>query len=399
MVVLVIPRPGQMSRIRAALRRSVAVLLAGPRQCGKTTLARQLLPTDSPAYFDLENPVDVARLEEPVTALEPLRGLVVLDEVQRRPDLFPVLRVLADRPGIPARFLILGSASGALLRQTSESLAGRIERVELGGFALSEVPADTSAALWQRGGLPPAFTAASEADSVAWRENFIQTLLERDFPQWGVRIPATALRRFWTMLGHYHGRTWNAAVFARAMGVDSTTMRRYLDLFTDAHMVRQLAPHVANLGKRQVRAPKVYIRDSGVLHRLLGIDRENDLLGHPAVGPSWEGFVIEQLLSILRPDDAGFWATHQGAEIDLILQLSGERLGIEVKRADAPRMTRSVHTALAELRLDAVAIIYPGTKPYALEERVSVVPLGVLATTTDAAELASLLWPHSFAKD
>ena len=393
MVAPVIPRPAQMKRIRTALARSVAVLLTGPRQCGKTTLARQLLDADSPAYFDLENPVDAVRLEEPMTALEPLRGVVVLDEVQRRPDLFPVLRVLADRPGTPARFLILGSASGALLRQTSESLAGRIERVELNGFSLGEVPARAAAALWQRGGLPPSFTAASEADSIAWRENFIRTLLERDFPQWDVRVPATALRRFWTMLGHYHARTWNAAVFARAMGVDPTTVRRYLDLLTDAHMVRQLTPHVANLGKRQVRAPKVYVGDSGLLHRLLGIDSQNTLLSHPAVGPSWEGFVIEQLLAALRPDDAGFWATHQGAEIDLVLQLAGRRLGVEVKRADAPRMTRSIHTALVGLRLDAVAIVYPGTKPYALGERVRVVPLDTITTAADATDIAASLWP------
>ena len=388
-----IPRPGPMGRIRTALNRSVAVLLTGPRQCGKTTLARQVLSADAPAYFDLENPVDVVRLEEPMTALAPLCGLVVLDEVQRRPDLFPLLRVLADRPGTPARFLILGSASGELLRQTSESLAGRVERVELGGFTLGEVAADAVTPLWHRGGLPPSFTADSDTDSAAWRENFIQTLLERDFPQWGVRLSATALRRFWTMLGHYHGGIWNAAVFARALGVNPTTTRRYLDLLTDAYMVRQLTPHLVNLGKRQVRSPKVYVRDSGLLHRLLGIDNEFALLRHPAVGASWEGFVIEQLLALLRPDDAGFWATHQGAEIDLIVKFDGRRLGVEVKRADAPRMTRSIRMALAELHLDAVAVLYPGAKAYALDDRVRVVPLRDLAPVS-ATGVAATLWPE-----
>ncbi len=376
-----------------ALARSAAVLLAGPRQCGKTTLARQMLAPDAPSYFDLENPVDLLRLEEPMTALAPLRGLVVIDEVQRRPDLFPVLRVLADREDSPARFLILGSASGELLRQTSESLAGRVERVELGGFALTEVGADAASALWLRGGLPRSFTAVAEADSVAWRENFIQTLLERDFPQWGVRVSATALRRFWTMLGHYHGRTWNAAALARSLAVDPTTTRRYLDLLTDAYMVRQLTPHLANVGKRQVRAPKVFIRDSGLLHRLLGIDDENALVSHPAVGASWEGFVIEQLLAALRPASAGFWATHQGAEIDLVVETGGRRFGVEVKRADAPGMTRSIHMALADLDLDAVAIVYPGTKPYALHDRVRVVPVRTLAAGDGATGLADALWP------
>lgn len=389
----VIPRPGQLDRIHVALGRSVAVLLAGPRQCGKTTLARQLLPADAPAYFDLENPVDLRRLEEPMTALAPLTGLVVIDEVQRRPDLFPLLRVLADREGAPARFLILGSASGDLLRQTSESLAGRVERVELGGFTLAEAGADAADMLWQRGGLPRSFTADVETDSVAWRENFIQTLLERDFPQWGSSVPAAALRRFWTMLGHYHGRTWNAATFARSLNVAPGTARRYLDLLTDAYMVRQLTPQLANVGKRQVRAPKVFIRDSGLLHRLLGIDDENALLSHPVVGASWEGFVIEQLLAVLRPEGAGFWATHQGAEIDLVLELGGRRFGVEVKRADAPGMTRSIHMALADLDLDAVAILHPGSKPYAIHDRVQVVPVRALAAAGGATTLTEALWP------
>ncbi len=275
------------------------MLLVGPRQCGKTTLARQLVPEDSVNYFDLENPVDLGRLDEPMTALEPLRGLVVIDEVQRRPDLFPVLRVLADRRDAPARFLILGSASGDLQRQSSESLAGRVEQLTLSGFNLWELDDAAGSRLWLRGGFPLSYLARSDADSAIWRKNFIQTLLERDLPQWGVRVPAMALRRFWTMLAHYHGQTWNAAEPARALSVSQPTTRRYLDLLTDAFMVRQIQPYHANIGKRQVKSPKVYVRDSGLLHQLLGIGSEKELLSHPKLGASWEGFLIEQVLALL----------------------------------------------------------------------------------------------------
>ncbi len=370
-----IARTHLLETITTALGRSQVVLLAGPRQCGKTTLARELLSEDSVNYFDLEDPASLARLEEPMTALRPLRGLVVIDEVQRRPDLFPVLRVLADRQASPARFLILGSASGDLLQQTSESLAGRLEQVRIGGFALREVGAEEESRLWLRGGFPVSYLAAQEEDSLAWRKSFIRTLLERDLPQWGVRVPALALQRFWTMLAHYHGQTWNAAEPARALGVSEPTTRRHLDLLTDAFMIRQLQPWHANIRKRQVKAPKVYVRDSGLLHQLLGIATAKGLLSHPKVGASWEGFVIEQVLAAEPYDEAYFWATHQGAEIDLILRRGGRMLGVECKRADAARMTPSIRIALEDVGLERVAVVYPGSRRYPLSENVEAVPL------------------------
>ncbi len=375
-----IQRRAIVDRLRAALGRSRVVVLVGPRQCGKTTLARQLVPEDSVNYFDLEDPASLARLDEPMTALGPLEGLVVIDEVQRRPDLFPVLRVLADRRDSRARFLILGSASGDLLRQTSESLAGRMERVAIGGFTLAELGAEAEQRLWLRGGLPLAYLADSEAASVAWRKSFIQTLLERDFPQWGVRVPAVALQRFWTMLAHYHGQTWNAAEPARALGVSESTTRRHLDLLTDALMIRQLQPYHVNISKRQVKAPKVYVRDSGLLHQLLGVESLKAVLTHPKVGASWEGFVVEQVLAAVAHDDAYFWGTHQGAEIDLVLRRGSTLVGVECKRIDAPRMTPSIRIALSDLGLTRLAVVYPGTKRYPLEERVEAVPLSTLAT-------------------
>lgn len=379
-------RPALLSQIQTALQRSRGVVLCGPRQCGKTTLARELLAPDSVNYFDLEDPASLARLDEPMTALQTLQGLVVIDEVQRRPQLFPVLRVLLDRKAAPARFLVLGSASGDLLRQSSESLAGRVEYITLGGFSLAEVGAAAESRLWLRGGFPLSYLAANEADSAVWRRDFIRTLLERDLPQWGVRVAATALRRFWTMLAHYHGQTWNAAEPARALGVSEPTTRRYLDLLTDALLVRQLPPWHANLGKRQVKAPKVYVRDSGLLHQLLGIDSERALLSHPKVGASWEGFVIEQVLATQTHDEAFFWATHQGAEIDLILRRGDRLFGIECKRADAPRMTASLRTATADLGLERVAVLYPGQRRYALSESVEAVPLAALAYGKDLFE-------------
>ncbi|MCP4701911.1 MAG: ATP-binding protein [Gammaproteobacteria bacterium] len=374
-----IQRDFLLNTLNKAISRSRIVVLAGPRQCGKTTLARELLAEDSVNYFDLEDPADLARLDEPMTALRPLEGLVVIDEVQRRPDLFPMLRVLVDRRDNPARFLILGSASGNLLRQTSESLAGRMERVIMNGFSLAELGRQAEQTLWLRGGFPPAYLAAGESDSVMWRKNFIQTLLERDFPQWGVRVPAIALLRFWTMLAHYHGQTWNAAEPARALGVSQSTVRRYLDLFSDAFMVRQLQPYHANVRKRQVKAPKIYVRDSGLFHQLLGIGSLKALLSHPKLGASWEGFVIEQVLMTQACDEAFFWATHQGMEIDLLLRHGAELFGLECKRTDSPRMTPSMRNALADLGLARLAVIYPGNKRFPLSRQVEAVPLQVIA--------------------
>ena len=368
--------------IETALRRAPVVVLAGPRQCGKTTLARQFVNPEAVNYFDLESPASLVRLDEPMTALASLRGLVVIDEVQLRPDLFPTLRVLVDRTPSPAHFLILGSASGKLLRQTSESLAGRTERVLLGGFTLRETAdgsMDAEAQLWRRGGLPRSYLSGREEDSLAWRDEFVRTLLERDLPQWGVRTPAAALGRFWAMLAHYHGQIWNAADPARAMGTRPAVVRNYLDALTDALMVRQLQPWFANLKKRQVKAPKIYIRDSGLLHQLLGIGTEKELLTHPRVGASWEGFVLEQVLTMESHDEAFFWATHQGAEIDLILRRGGRLYGVECKRADAPRVTPSMRNAFADLGLTRIAIVYPGSARFPLEDRVEVVPLSALA--------------------
>lgn len=371
-----IERSPSVLAIRTALSRSRIVTLIGPRQCGKTTIARTFLAEDSANYFDLEDPVSLIRLTEPMTALGSLKGLVVIDEVQRRPDLFPVLRVLADRRENDTRFLILGSASGDLLRQSSETLAGRMETIELRGFTLGELGNPPCGTHWLRGGFPLSYLAASDSDSSAWRRSFIQTLLERDFPQWGVRVPATALWRFWTMLAHYHGQTWNAAEPARAMGASESTMRRYLDLLTDAFMVRQLQPWHANLRKRQVKAPKIYIRDAGLLHQLLGIVTERELQTHPKLGASWEGYVLEEALAALQPDEACFWGTHQGAEIDLVVRRNGRMLGVECKRTDAPRMTPSLRIALDDLHLESIAVIYPGTKRYSIAPRIEAVPFG-----------------------
>ena len=309
-----------------------------------------------------------------MVALELLKGTVVIDEIQRRPELFPVLRVLADRTPLPAKFLILGSASPALLRQTSESLAGRIERVQIGGFSLTEVGPDLETRHWLRGGFPLSFLAEDDPASFRWRQDFLLTLLERDIPQLGFSIPATALLRFWTMLAHYHGQLWNAAEPARSLGLGQSTVRRYLDLLSDLLMVRQLQPWHTNLKKRQVKAPKIYFYDSGLLHQLLGIRTEADLLSHPKCGASWEGYVIEETLKATQPDFANFWATHQGAEIDLLMQKNGRLYGVECKRVDAPRMTPSLRIVMEDLKLERIAVLYPGPQRYPLADRIVAVP-------------------------
>ena len=364
--------------VRAALQRSPAVALIGPRQVGKTTLARALLGVESANYFDLEDPQVEAQLAAPMTALKDLRGLVVIDEVQHAPELFKVLRVLIDRPHVGVRFLLLGSASPALLRQTSESLAGRIEVIETGGFTLDETGAIDGAALWWRGGFPRSYTATSDAASRIWRREFIRTVVERDLPQLGIGAPAPAMHRFWSMLAHYHGQIWNAADPARSLGVNESTVRRYLDWLTQAFLVRQLQPWHVNLGKRQVKAPKVYVRDSGLLHELLGIEDPAALARHPKSGASWEGFALDQVLRIARPDAAYFWATHAGAELDLLMLRDGQRVGVEFKRADAPTLTSSMRVALSDLELDVLYVVYAGSRRYRLAERVEAVPLEAL---------------------
>jgi predicted AAA+ superfamily ATPase len=379
----VISRDRWLSELRLALRRNRVVALVGPRQSGKTTLARSLLDARSSRYFDLEDPRALARLAEPMTALEPLRGLVVVDEVQRRPELFPVLRVLADRRPLPARFLILGSASPELLRQSSETLAGRVETLTLTGLALDEVGGAQLQRHWRRGGFPPSLLARSEAASFSWREQMIRTFLERDLPQLGVNVPAPTLLRFWTMIAHYHGGIWNAAEAARSLGTSEPAARRYLDLLSGLFMVRQLQPWHQNLKKRQVKTPKVYLRDSGLLHALLGLESERALLAHPKAAASWEGYAIEEALRATPPREAYFWATHSGAELDLMLVHRTRRYGVEVKYQDAPRMTPSMRTALADLALERITVLYPGTQAYDLDRRVHVLPLAALAEQRD----------------
>ena len=356
------------------------VALIGPRQSGKTTLAREIVPARSPNYFDLEDPASLARLAEPMTALAPLGGTVVIDEIQRRADLFPVLRALADRRPLRARFLILGSASPDLLRQSSESLAGRMETIVLTGFSLGEVGENALSRHWRRGSFPLSFLARSDAESFIWRQQFVQTYLERDLPQLGINVSAVTMLRFWTMLAHYHGNVWNAAEPARSLGVSQPTVRHYLDLLTDLFIIRQLAPWHENLKKRQVRSPKVFVRDSGLLHQLLGVRTERDLLSHPKSGASWEGYAIEETLKLTEPGEAYFWATHTGAELDLLILWKGRRYGIEDKRQDAPRISPSMRIALADLRLDHLTVLYPGTRRYSLHDHITVVPLSELAS-------------------
>lgn len=368
-----ITRPSLFQSITTALGRSRVVALLGPRQSGKTTLARQFVAANSANYFDLEDPVSLARLAEPMTALASLSGTVVIDEVQRMPALFPLLRVLADRTPLPARFLMLGSASPELLKQSSESLAGRMEVIPIGGLSLAEVGYAAHQQHWLRGGFPLSFLAASDDDSFAWRKNFIQLVLERDLPQLG-NIPAIAMQRFWSMLAHYHGQLWNAAELARAMGVSESTVRRYLDLLEGMFMIRQLQPWHENLGKRQVKAPKIYFRDSGLLHQLMGIRHEADLLLHPRQGASWEGYVLEEILKAHKPDAAWFWRTHGGAELDLLMMHNGKRTGVEIKRVDAPKLTPSMKTAMSDLKLDRLVVVYPGERSYKLAEGITVVP-------------------------
>ena len=378
-----IKRVTEVEGITRALRRQRVVVLVGPRQCGKTTMARHIVDPASSNYFDLENPNDLARLEQPMTALSGLVGTVVIDEVQRRPELFPVLRVLADRTPRKARFLILGSAAPALLRQSSETLAGRAEIASLPGLSLSEVGSKHLDRHWRRGGYPRAFLARSEADSTQWRHDLIQTFVERDAPLLGASMPPPALLRFWTMVAHWHGGVWNSADPARSLGTSESTVRRYLDFMTGALMLRQLQPWHENLAKRQVKAPKVYLRDSGLLHELLGIRTDRDLWSHPKSGASWEGYALEETLKALRPDQAYFWATHQGAELDLLIFKNGMRYGVEFKRSDAPSLTPSMRIAMRDLKLKSMVVFCPATKPYDLAPRIRVRSLNTVVEGMD----------------
>ena len=373
---MLLDRPALVARVREAFEVHPVVALTGPRQCGKTTLAHAIAAQEPRiAYFDLEAAVDRRRLEAPEQALGRLVGLVVIDEAQRAPALFETLRVLADRPAGGARFLLLGSASPTLISGVSESLAGRVGIVDMAGFDLREVGPAAWRTLWLRGGFPRSHLAPSLKASAAWRGSFVRTFLERDIPQLGITAPAETLRRFWTMLAHYHGRVWNAAEFARALGAGESAARRYLDILTGALMVRALPPWFENLKKRQVKAPKIYVRDTGLLHTLLGLTDEDQLAGHPKVGASFEGFAIEQALAAFETSNACFWATHAGAELDLLLMRGGKRYGFEFKHADAPGTTRSMRAAIADLGLDRLWIVYPGDEAYPLDDRISAVPV------------------------
>ena len=372
-----IERPHHRAVLESLLEQFPVVGLLGARQVGKTTLARELLKRreEPSTVFDLEDPTDRARLADPKLALEPLAGLVVIDEVQQVPELFPLLRVLVDRTDNPARFLVLGSAGPDLLRQTSETLAGRIAYHELPPLRLDEVGLEALDSLWLRGGFPRSFLAADDARSLRWRESFVRTFLERDLPQLGIAVPATTMHRFWTMVAHYHGERWNAAEIGRSLGVSGPTVRRYLDTLTDALVVRQLPPWFENLGKRQVRSPKVYLSDTGLLHALLGLGTHAELLGHPKMGASWESFAMAEIVRVLGVpwDRCYFWGTHQGAELDLLVVAGGKRLGFEFKRTSAPRATRSMFSALEDLELDRLYVIYPGEKRFPLHERMEAV--------------------------
>lgn len=371
-----VKRPDYVNAIRTALTVNPVCALLGPRQCGKTTLAGEVAAGAKSVHtFDLETATGRARLAEPELALAPLRGLVVIDEIQRRPELFSTLRPLADRPRTPARFLVLGSASPDLVRGVSESLAGRVGFVDLGGFDLRETGTGSWRDLWVRGGFPRSYLAASDEASLRWRTDFIRTFLERDVPQLGVHVPAEALRRFWMMIAHCHAQLWNGAELARSLGISEHAVRRYLDLLTGTYLLRQLPPWHANVGKRQYRSPKVYVRDSGLLHALLSVGSRDDLLGHPKCGASWEGFVVEQVLSATGATDAFHWRTHAGAELDLMVIRGGKRYGFEAKHTDAPRMTKSLGVGLHDLGLEHAWVVYPGTERYRLHERVTALPL------------------------
>ncbi len=366
-------------QLKQAFKSNPIVALMGPRQCGKTTLARDIAAEVPSVFFDLEHPADARRLENPMTALESLRGLVVIDEAQRQTNLAPVLRVLADRKASPATFLLLGSAAPELVRGVSETLAGRVAFMDMAGFDLEEAGVDQWKRLWQRGGFPRSFLAENDAASFTWRQDFIRTFLEMDLRQYGVQVAPPALRRLWNMLAHYHGQVGNTSEIGRSLGEAHTTVKRHIDILTGALVLRQLQPWHENIAKRQVKSPKLYIRDSGLMHALLNLGSGADLESHPKVGASWEGFCIETILSRVGERNAWFWGTHGQAELDLLVFHRGRRFGFEFKFADAPGTTRSMHIARADLKLEKLFVVYPGSGgSYPLTDWAEVIAIGDL---------------------
>ena len=375
-------------QLETRIRENPVTALLGPRQCGKTTLARSLSVIKPVHRFDLENPGDRAVLQNPILVLRDLKGLVILDEIHRMPELYETLRVLVDDPSCSLKFLVLGSSSPNIIRQVSETLAGRIGFVDMGGFNLREINSSSWKRLWLRGGFPRSFLAGDDRASFRWREDFTRTFLERDIPQLGFRIPQEAMRRFWSMLAHFHGQKWNSAEFARSLGTGEKTASSYLDILCGTFMVRKLQPWHVNMKKRQVRVPKVYIRDSGMLHSLLSVQTSRELLGHIKVGASWEGFAMEQILSVAGDRKAWFWGTHSGAEIDLLLDPEGINVGFEFKLSEAVRVTRSMRSAFTDLSLKHLYIVYPGDDSYTIGDRISTVSISHLTQTVSA-----LLYP------
>jgi predicted AAA+ superfamily ATPase len=379
-----IERNQELDDVKRLLKRNPVVGIVGARQVGKTTLAQQLAKQAHAAvsYYDLENPEDLARLADPMLVLKRHKGLVIIDEIQRLPEIFPILRVLADRSKTPARFLILGSASPELLQSSSETLAGRVSYHQLNGFSLDEVGIEKSTDLWLRGGFPRSYLASTHAASHKWRRDFIRTFLERDLPQLGITVRSTTMQRFWNMLAHYHGQVWNASEFGRSFGVADTTVRNYLEVLTASLVVRQLQPWYENISKRQVKSPKVYLRDSGILHTLMNLRTLRDVEGHPKLGASWEGFVIDQITRRLRADaeECFFWATHAGAELDLLVVRGNNRIGFEIKRTSSPRITPSMRHALKDLKLKRLDVIHAGDDTFPMAANIRAVALKNILT-------------------
>lgn len=372
-------RTSYIQKIEYGFQVSPIVVLLGPRQCGKTTLSNLYFESQQGIkeyYFDLENPIDLLRLQDPMLALEEMNNLIVIDEIQRIPELFPVLRVLVDQKKPKRRFLILGSASRELIHQSSESLAGRIHYIELTPFSYEEV--DHLERLWIRGGFPLSYLADDEVKSSHWRRDYIKTYLEQDIPNLGINIPALHLRRFWMMLAHYHGKLFNASELGNSLDISHNTAKKYLDILQGTFMVRVLQSWHENISKRQVKSSKIYFRDSGIYHSLLNINNQHELSANPVLGSSWEGFALEEIIRHLKaePEDCYFWATHNKAELDLLVVKGNQRLGFEIKHTKTPKVTLSMKIALEDLKLEKITVIYAGDKQFKLTPFIECIPLG-----------------------